>query len=685
MTIYRLIITEKPSVARHIAELLGARSKMGAFLQGERDIVSWCVGHLVTLASAETYDPSYAAWKKEDLPILPAPWSYDIRPAVRKQFDAVKGLMLRPDVDQVVCATDAGREGELIFRLVYAMAGCQKPVMRLWIHSMEDAAIRQGFEQLSPSGVYDRLYHAALCRAQADWLVGINATRLFSTLYHKRLVVGRVVSPTLAMLVQREADRQSFASEPYYQVLLDIGFDLKSERMKDKADAEALAASCRGKEVLIQSVRQAERLERAPLLYDLTQLQRDANRQLGFTARQTLDYLQSLYEKKLCTYPRTDSRYLSEDMSDKVRSLVKMAAAIAQAASPVLPALAQVIDSGKVSDHHAILLTGEADAKTVSALPQGEKKIVKLIALRTIQALSPPAKLMETTISADCEGHTFSARFSAVTAPGWRATLNEKIPKAAPEAREGQRLSVQDACSQEGRTKPPASYTEDTLLEAMETAGAGEIPQEAERRGIGTPATRAHMIEKLIALGLAERKKLLKNMYIMPTQAGTALATILPEQLQSPLLTAEWEHRLLLVERGELSPDDFRAEVADMVGDIVRNYQKLPGSEALFPEDRPVVGNCPRCGKPVRAFRKGFFCTDRCGFGLYKEDRFFARKKITLTEEQVAALLKDGAVRIDGIYSEKTGNLYSADVLMEDTGKYVNYRLAFDRKGEGKA
>ncbi len=294
MTIYRLIITEKPSVARQIAEVLGTRSKMGAYLQGERDIVSWCVGHLVTLASAETYDPSYAAWKKEDLPILPAPWSYDIRPAVRKQFDAVKGLMLRPDVDQVVCATDAGREGELIFRLVYAIAGCQKPVMRLWIHSMEDAAIRQGFEQLSPSGVYDRLYHAALCRAQADWLVGINATRLFSTLYHKRLVVGRVVSPTLAMLVQREADRQSFASEPYYQVLLDIGFDLKSERMKSKVDAEALAASCRGKEALIQSVRQAERLERAPLLYDLTQLQRDANRQLGFTARQTLDYLQSL-------------------------------------------------------------------------------------------------------------------------------------------------------------------------------------------------------------------------------------------------------------------------------------------------------------------------------------------------------------------------------------------------------
>lgn len=508
--------------------------------------------------------------------------------------------MHREDVSDVINACDAGREGELIFRNIYQMTGCKKPIYRLWISSMEDNAIEQGFRELKDGKEYDNLFAAARCREWADWLVGINATRLFSVLYHRTLNVGRVVSPTLALLVQREAEIGAFKPEPFYTAELDFGsFTAVSEKFKKKADAEAAVLGC-GKPVLVKSVTSKEKTEKAPALYDLTTLQRDANRLLGYTAQQTLDYVQSLYEKKLCTYPRTDSRYLTDDMTDSVKAIVACSVGICEEPYPSAVLSRQICNSKKVSDHHAIIPTLVAGETDITALPAGEREIMKLIAKQVLRAVCDSFRFHETVAVFSCGGYPFTAKGKVVENLGWKMySEKEQADKVLPELKDGDELKASSFAVKEGMTKPPVHFTEDSLLSAMEVAGAKEMPEDAERKGLGTPATRAGIIEKLIATGFVERKKARKSVNLVPANTGVSLITVLPEQLQSPLLTAEWEHKLKMVEHGELDANAFMAEISLMVSELVRTYSVIKGAEILFPSGRDVVGKCPRCGSDV--------------------------------------------------------------------------------------
>lgn len=682
MNTHTLIITEKPSVAQSIAAALGVTETKGGYMLGADCIISWCLGHLVELAHPHLYDARYAKWRWEDLPLLPNPWATMVCDSTRKQFEVLKRLMHDPTVDTVVCATDAGREGELIFRLVYEKAGCQKPVKRLWISSLEESAIHEGFRALRDGRDYDNLYRAALCRAQADWLVGINATRLFSVMYHRTLNVGRVVSPTLALLVQREAEINAFQPESFYTVHLDFnGFSAAGGRMKEQAEAERLAGDCNGKAAAVTSVVQTEKTEKAPALYDLTTLQRDANRLLGYTAQQTLDYLQSLYEKKLCTYPRTDSRYLTDDMEGGVNALALCCAGICGTEPPAAVCSGQVCSSKKVSDHHAVVPTMAAGETDLEALPAGEREILRLAARQVLMAVSAPFVYLETEARLDCGGNAFSAKGKTVIQPGWKAYADAELTdKTLPELSEGQSLPVSSCAVKEGKTTPPKHFTEDTLLSAMETAGKEDMPEDAERKGLGTPATRAAVIEKLVATGFAERKKAKKSVRLVPTEAGVSLITVLPEQLQSPLLTAEWEHRLKEIECGELGADEFLAGICDMVAALVRDAAPVDGAEVLFPSGRPVVGKCPRCGAEVTESKNGYFCERRsCKFGLWRDNRFLAAKKISLTKKMASSLLTQGRAYASGIYSEKTGKTYDAFIVLEDDGARSSYKLDFTK------
>lgn len=646
-----LVIAEKPSVAKSIAAVLNAKNRKDGFLEGSGFLVSWCVGHLVELADASTYEERYGKWSLTDLPILPEHWRYAITPNTRKQFDTLKQLMEREDVVSLVCATDAGREGELIFRLVYEQAKCKKPVKRLWISSMEDAAIREGFEHLRPSADYDNLYRAALCRARADWLVGINATRLFSCLYHRTLNIGRVMTPTLALIVQREADIDAFKPTPFYTVTLGLsGFAATGERLTDKAQAEAVQAACMAADTAtIKSVEKKEKTEKPPALYDLTTLQREANRLLGFTAQQTLDYLQSLYEKKLATYPRTDSRYLTSDMEKSLPVLVNLVAKSMPFASGVAVYCnpAQVINDAKVSDHHAIIPTQGVKDADLSGLPAGERSLLSLIAARLLCAVGQPYAYAETAVLVECAGYEFKAKGRSVLHPGfkevdgrYRDTLKnkpepdqEKEAKALPVVSEGQSFEVVTAGIKEGKTSPPAHFTEDSLLAAMETAGAGEMPEDAERKGLGTPATRAGILEKLIKVGFLERKKVKKTAHLMPTHEGVALITVLPEQIQSPSMTAEWEHQLKKIECGEASPETFLCEICAMLKDLTDHYEMVKDAAVLFPSGKESLGKCPRCGGSVIELKKGFVCENRdCGFAIWKESRFLRQRKRSLRQ-----------------------------------------------------
>ena len=676
----RFVISEKPSVAQSIAAVIGAKQRGDGFLEGNGYLVSWCLGHLAELASADAYDEKYAKWRREDLPILPGNWRFAVSGDKQKQFNILRTLMRRDDVEEIINACDAGREGELIFRTVYDMAGCTKPMKRLWISSMEDEAIRQGFADLKPGRDYDGLHQSALCRSKADWLVGINATRLFSVLYHRTLNVGRVMSPTLALLVQREAEISAFQPEPFYTVSLDCGaFAATGDKLKAKPEAEAVAAACKGKAATVKAVERKEKIEKPPALYDLTTLQRDANRLLGYTAQQTLDYLQSLYEKKLCTYPRTDSRFLTNDMEETVPALVPVAAKICGADVPEKINAGQICDSAKVSDHHAVVPTSVAGKADVSALPAGEREILRLVSRQLLCAVGSPHQYAETAVMLDCAGYGFAAKGKTILVPGWKAYLQEQADRPLPELMEGQNISVASSSVKEGKTSPPKHYTEDTILSAMETAGAKDMPDDAERKGLGTPATRAAILEKLVTTGFVERKKAKKTVNLIPSQVGVSLVTVLPEQLQSPLLTAEWENRLKQVERGELEPDAFMNGISSMLRELIKTYTPVKGAEVLFPSGREAVGKCPRCGGNVAEGKKGFFCeNDGCRFGLWKDNRFFAAKKKTLTKAVAAALLKDGRVRLTGCYSEKTGKTYDATVILEDTGEHVNFRLEFD-------
>jgi DNA topoisomerase-3 len=678
----RLVIAEKPSVGMSIASVLGAKDRKDGYIEGRDYIVSWGFGHLAELANADTYDGKYAKWRYDDLPIVPTNWKYKIPRDKYSQFETLKKLMNRADVSDVINACDAGREGELIFRNIYKMTGCSKPIYRLWISSMEDNAIEQGFRELKDGKEYDNLFAAARCREWADWLVGINATRLFSVLYHRTLNVGRVVSPTLALLVQREAEIGAFKPEPFYTAELDFGsFTATSEKYKKKSEADAVIP--KGNEpVVVKSVTSKEKTEKAPALYDLTTLQRDANRQLGYTAQQTLDYVQSLYEKKLCTYPRTDSRYLTEDMADGVNAVVVCSVGICNEAAPAVVLPRQICDSKKVSDHHAIIPTMVAGETDINTLPAGEREIIKLIAKQVLRAVSESYRFRETVAVISCGDHTFTAKGKIVENVGWKIyNEKEQTDKVLPELADGDELKIASSEIKEGKTKPPAHFTEDSLLSAMEVAGAKEMPDDAERKGLGTPATRAGIIEKLIATGFVERKKAKKSVNLVPAHTGVSLITVLPEQLQSPLLTAEWEHKLKMVEHGELDADAFMAEISRMVSELVKTYSVIKGAEVLFPSGRDVIGKCPRCGGDVTESKKGFFCeTNDCRFGLWRDNKFLTGKKITMTKKMAATLLKDGKIPVKGIYSEKTGKTYDATLVLSDDGEKTIYSLDFGKK-----
>ena len=678
----RLVIAEKPSVGMSIASVLGAKDRKDGYIEGRDYIVSWGFGHLAELANADTYDEKYAKWRYDDLPIVPANWKYIIPRDKYNQFETLKKLMNRTDVSDVINACDAGREGELIFRNIYKMTGCKKPIYRLWISSMEDNAIEQGFRELKDGKEYDNLFAAARCREWADWLVGINATRLFSVLYHRTLNVGRVVSPTLALLVQREAEIGAFKPEPFYTAELDFGsFTATSEKYKKKSEADAVIP--KGNEpVVVKSVTSKEKTEKAPALYDLTTLQRDANRQLGYTAQQTLDYVQSLYEKKLCTYPRTDSRYLTDDMADGVNAVVICSVGICDEAAPAVVPSRQICDSKKVSDHHAIIPTMVAGETDINTLPAGEREIIKLIAKQVLRAVSESYRFRETVAVISCGDNTFTAKGKIVENVGWKIyNEKEQTDKVLPELADGDELNVASSEIKEGKTKPPAHFTEDSLLSAMEVAGAKEMPDDAERKGLGTPATRAGIIEKLIATGFVERKKAKKSVNLVPAHTGVSLITVLPEQLQSPLLTAEWEHKLKMVEYGELDADAFMAEISRMVSDLVKTYSVIKGAEVLFPSGRDVIGKCPRCGGDVTESKKGFFCeTNDCRFGLWRDNKFLTGKKITMTKKMAATLLRDGKIPVKGIFSEKTGKSYDATLVMSDDGEKTIYSLDFGKK-----
>ena len=696
----RLVIAEKPSVAQSLSAVIGANARKDGYLEGNGWRVSWCVGHLAGLADADSYDPKYAKWRYDDLPILPSGWKMSVGRDKKKQFDILKKLLCAPDVTEVVNACDAGREGELIFRNVYELAGCKKPMKRLWISSMEDSAIREGFENLRPGADYDGLHQAALCRAKADWLVGINATRLFSVLYRRTLNIGRVMSPTLALIVQREAEIEAFQPEPFYTVALELpGFTAVGARMKDKTAAKELQTACRGGSAVVKQAQRKEKSEKPPALYDLTTLQRDANRLLGFTAQQTLDYLQNLYEKKLCTYPRTDSRYLTSDMAEGLPVLVNLTAN----AMPFRKGIGitcnpeAVINDKKVTDHHAVIPTRNLRDADLSALPVGEKAVLELVAARLLCAVAEPHLYEETAATLVCAGQEFAAKGKTIQRPGWRkldaayhaglknAPEPEERPeeKTLPELSEGQSLSVSNASVKEGKTSPPKHFTEDTLLSAMENAGKEDMPDTAERKGLGTPATRAGILEKLASTGFLERKKSKKTVQLMPSRDARSLITVLPEQLQSPLLTAEWEYRLGEIERGELSPEEFLSGIYAMLRELAATYQVVKGTEYLFSPPREAVGRCPRCGGEVTESQKGFFCqSETCRFAIWKDSKWWSAKKKQPTKAIVAALLKDGRARLTGCYSEKTGKTYDADVLLEDTGEYVNFKLDFgQRKG----
>ena len=613
---FQLVIAEKPSVARSIAAVIGATEKQTGYWQGGGYLVSWCIGHLVSFAEADQYDEKYCKWRYEDLPILPQPWQFIVPDEKKQQFEIVRALLNRSDVDSVTAATDAGREGELIFRFVYQMAGCTKPVKRLWISSMEDAAIREGFANLRPDSDYDALYQSALCRAKADWLVGINATRLFSVLYHKTLTVGRVQTPTLKMLVDRDAKILRFQKEKYYTVGIQSG-SLKagSGRIASMDEADTLRKACAGASAICFSVKREKKTEQPPKLYDLTTLQREANRLFGFTAKQTLDYAQQLYEKKLLTYPRTDSQYLTEDMGQTAQHLVSdLLGLLPFAQGLALTAeVGRVLNSKKVSDHHAIIPTAEFVKQGFASLAESECKLMNLVCSKLLCAVAAPHEYETVTAVFSCAGNEFTAKGKTVLVPGWKeidqrfhSTLKTdgdeetEALNTLPELAEGQSFSVTANVS-EHFTSPPKAYTEDTLLSTMERAGAEDMPEDAERKGLGTPATRAAILEKLVQMGFVQRK----GKQLVPTKDGINLAVVLPESLTSPVLTAEWENRLTEIAKGNTDADEFMAEIEAQVRQLVKTYSCISADKQnLFQSERVLSASVPGAVKTSMRARK---------------------------------------------------------------------------------
>ena len=692
MTSHRLVIAEKPSVAASIAAALGVKEKKDGYIEGGGYLISWCVGHLVELADAAAYGEQYKKWSYESLPILPEEWQYTVAADKEKQFKILKELMHRADVSEVVNACDAGREGELIFRFVYGVAKCNKPMRRLWISSMEDATIKAGFADLKDGRDYDALYASALCRAKADWIIGINATRLFSCLYHKTLNVGRVQTPTLKMLVDRGEAISHFKKEKYYHVRLDLsGAEAASERISDKPGADTLKAACEAETAVCVSLTKEKKTAAPPKLFDLTSLQREANKIYGYTAKQTLDLAQTLYEKRLLTYPRTDSAFLTDDMGETAAKTVTMLSGKLpfMEGAEFTPDVSRTLDSSKVSDHHAIIPTMELAKTDLAALPESERNILTLAGARLIFAAAEPHIFEAVTAVFSCADTEFTARGKTVLAGGWkdlerryRATLKGKPDpedmeeeNTLPELSEGQTFTSLTAKVTEHFTTPPKPHNEATLLSAMERAGNGDTDPDAERRGLGTPATRAAVIEKLVKSGFAERK----GKQLIPTQNGAALVSVLPDMLTSPQLTAEWENNLTQIAKGAADAGDFMQRIEAMARELVKENTAADKSKAVFTggEEKPSVGKCPRCGSPVHEGKKNFYCSNRdCAFTMWKNDRFFEERKVAFTPKIAAALLKSGKANVKGLYSPKTGKTYDGTVVLADTGgKYVNYRI----------
>lgn len=738
-----LIINEKPSVSMEFSRVLGVKQteKHDGYIEGYSDFfgctiwITWCIGHLVTLSFPEKYDEKYKKWNIDDLPFLPKEYLYEVIPDVKKQFNVVKKLLNTvgtSDNDRkelstlsdekkflvpgtgLVEATDAGREGELIFRLVYDQAKCKKPFERLWISSMEDQAISDGFSHLKNGREYDDLYRAALCRERADWIVGMNATRLFSTLYGQTLNVGRVMTPTLAMIVQREAEIDGFKPEPIYRLSISCGgITALSDRFEKKQDAENILNVLKEqKAAQVTKIDPADKQEKAPQLYSLTALQRDANRFLGFTAQQTLDYTQSLYEKKLVTYPRTDSRFLTEDMESMIHDLAgKMAAKFGYTRKMVVHPK-QVIKNSKVSDHHAIIPTVNVADAEFGKLPSGEQKVLSLITARLLSALGDPAVRNEVDVEFTCADTVFRAKAKNIREKGWRdiqewimggsaeSTDSENNRKEKSENADmlaciatltnGKSYPLQNPKMEEGKTTPKKHFTEDSLLSAMERAGADEMPDEVERKGIGTSATRAATIEKLVRIGFVERKGNKKTKYLLPTHKGVALITVMPEQIQSPSMTAEWEQKLLDVEKGAFRDAEFMNEIEGMITELVRTYKIIEDAEVLMHPVLEEIGTCPCCGRHVVERQKGYSCENRqCNFVLWKQNRFFEALGKKMTKPVAIKLLSDGKVALKGCKSKKTGKTYDTTVIMTVDEKQravfeLNFEKGADKYGKSK-
>lgn len=680
----QLVIAEKPSVAQSIAKVLGAAEWQDGYLEGNGYFVSWCVGHLVELAQPNSYGEQYAKWNYESLPIIPEEWKHMIKEDTKEQYEVLEVLMHDERVESVVCATDAGREGELIFRLVYEMAGCTKPIKRLWISSMEESAIKEGFENLRPGSEYEHLYEAALSRQQADWLVGINGTRLFTVLYAgKVLKVGRVQTPTLAMLVEREMKIINFVKEKYFTshiLIEEKGIDASTGRIDDESAANQIAAECKGKTATVTKVEKEEKKVAPPKLYDLTTLQRDANRLLGFTAKETLEYTQSLYEKKLCTYPRTDSQYLSDDMAQTAENVIKV---ILDTLPPIVPEVifnpnvSRLLNSKKVTDHHAIIPTVEIANTELTDLPEGERKILLLLASRLLSATGEIHTYETVKAEITCNNIIFYTSGKSVISSGWK--VFEEAVKTAfgkveeknvveeqklPELLEGMPFEDVQTSVNEHFTTPPKHYSEDSLLSAMERAGNEDMDDDVERKGLGTPATRADIIEKLVHDGYVKREK--KN--LIPTEDGLKLITVLPDVVKSPKLTADWENTLTLVAKGEYSMEEFMTGIKNMVKNLVDTYSSVSEEDKkLFATTQEVLGKCPKCSGDVVKGKFGVYCKNKCGMNVGKA------MGQELTNEQVKKLLSGKKILMKGLKS-KTGKKYDAYLIPEgiEDYSYVN-------------
>ena len=689
----KLVIAEKPSVALALAKVIGAYQRQDGYMEGNGYLVSWCVGHLVGLAQPDVYDEKYKKWRRDCLPIIPEQWKWEVSDDKSAQFKILKDLMFRKDVDELICATDAGREGELIFRLVYYQAGCKKPFKRLWISSMEDEEIKDGFENLREGSDYDNLYEAALCRSKADWLVGINGTRLFTTLYDKRLTVGRVQTPTLAMVVERNKQIEEFQKQKYFNLhLKDEKFEVYKEKIFDEQEAKHIQEKCNGASAVVKSVTKTEKSVSPPKLYDLTTLQRESNRYFGYTAQKTLDIAQKLYEQKLVTYPRTDSQYLTEDMKETAESMV-MAVQMAfdfGAFPPKDYDVNRVINNGKVTDHHAIIPTAEIQKQDLSKLSQEERDVLMLIAQRLLCATGEKQKISETEVKMECEGEEFQAKGKMVLDMGWKSYEMEfrsklKSKKKAetkdtviPLVAEGDVLEHVEVFMTEHFTSPPKPYTEDTLLSAMETAGNEDFDEDTEKKGLGTPATRASMIEKLVSSKYLERK----GKQIIPTDAGINLICVLPEKVKSAKMTAEWENSLMEMERGKVGKAEFLDNINSWVHQLVADYGEVSEEEkqrfSSEKKEREQIGICPRCDSPIYEGEKNFYCSNReCKFCIWKETKWLSGMKKKVTKKMAVSLLAKGRVTVTGLYSQKTGRNFDADLVLDDTGEYVNFKLDF--------